>query len=209
MFRPPKATYSPDPFPHAVIRGAWDDDVIDRCKAEVEAFRGWTSHKTDQNTGRKSACGDRSRLPETVVKVIDYSSSAPFLDWLEALTGEKGLMADPHLEGGGIHRIKAGGFLNMHVDFNYSRRLKAYRRLNVLLYLNRGWRWNGELCLGDRKIAPEANTMVVFTTSDKSRHGHPEPLNCPESVSRDSIALYYYVAQRPMGLVENASTVYG
>jgi hypothetical protein len=41
-------------------------------------------------------------------------------------------------------------------------------------------------------IAPELNTVVVFSTDDTSFHGHPDPLVCPGGITRDSIALYYY-----------------
>jgi len=37
----------------------------------------------------------------------------------------------------------------------------------------------------------------VFSTTDFSFHGHPEPLTCPERWSRKSIALYYYTNGRP------------
>ena len=37
--------------------------------------------------------------------------------------------------------------------------------------------------------------MVVFSTTDSSFHGHPEALTCPEGVTRNSIALYYYAAE--------------
>jgi hypothetical protein len=40
---------------------------------------------------------------------------------------------------------------------------------------------------------------VVFTTTDTSFHGHPEPLACPEGRTRKSIALYYYSRDRPEG----------
>ena len=36
--------------------------------------------------------------------------------------------------------------------------------------------------------------MVIFTTSNVSFHGHPDPLQTPEDVTRKSIALYYYTA---------------
>jgi len=103
-----------------------------------------------------------------------------------------GLVCDPELVGGGWHCIPRGGFLKTHVDFNH---LNGYtRRLNLLLYLSPGWdrSWGGELRLCDRVIEPLFNRCVVFETSEKSWHGHPEPLTCPEGESRNSIALYYY-----------------
>jgi hypothetical protein len=39
--------------------------------------------------------------------------------------------------------------------------------------------------------------MVIFSTTDFSYHGHPEPLTCPEGWTRKSLALYYYSNGRP------------
>jgi hypothetical protein len=39
--------------------------------------------------------------------------------------------------------------------------------------------------------------MAIFSTTDKSYHGHPDPLQCPEGMSRKSLALYYYSNGRP------------
>jgi hypothetical protein len=39
--------------------------------------------------------------------------------------------------------------------------------------------------------------VVVFSTTDFSYHGHPEPLACPPGMTRKSLALYYYSNGRP------------
>jgi Rps23 Pro-64 3,4-dihydroxylase Tpa1-like proline 4-hydroxylase len=146
----------------------------------------------------KSFCRDWIQLPPAATAIIRYASEPFFLQWLERTTGEQHLLPDPYLFGGGLHRIERGGSLGMHIDFNYHG-IGLYRRLNLLLYLN-DWReeWGGHLSLaGKKKIAPQANTMVVFTTDDESWHGHPQPLECPEGTFRDSIALYYYSATKP------------
>ena len=48
-----------------------------------------------------------------------------------------------------------------------------------------------------RRILPEFNRLVVFSTTDFSFHGHPEPLTCPADRVRQSLALYYYSNGRP------------
>ena len=115
-------------------------------------------------------------------------------------------MPDPHFRGGGIHSIRKGGYLKIHADYNWHKDLQLYRRINLLLYLNVEWKpsWRGDLELWRRDlkhcskiIQPLFNTMVVFTTDDKSFHGHPHPLQSPESVTRNSLALYYYSAKKP------------
>ena len=74
------------------------------------------------------------------------------------------------------------------------------------MYLNRDWEesygghlelWNKEMTNCEKKILPSFNTMVIFSTTDFSNHGHPEPLNCPKQISRKSIALYYFSSGRP------------
>jgi Rps23 Pro-64 3,4-dihydroxylase Tpa1-like proline 4-hydroxylase len=128
------------------------------------------------------------------------------LGFLEKLTGIPHLVPDPYLEGGGFHSIGRGGFLKIHADFNWHHRLHLHRRLNVLLYLNVNWEdgWGGALELWDSKvkscvtrISPIFNTMAIFSTTDSSFHGHPDPLQCPHNVRRNSIALYYYTSERP------------
>ena len=48
-----------------------------------------------------------------------------------------------------------------------------------------------------KTIDPIFNRCVIFSTTSGSYHGHPKPLTCPKSVSRKSIALYYYSVGRP------------
>jgi hypothetical protein len=45
-----------------------------------------------------------------------------------------------------------------------------------------------------KKVAPEFNRAVVFSTNATSYHGHPVPVAHPQKTPRRSIALYYYTA---------------
>jgi Rps23 Pro-64 3,4-dihydroxylase Tpa1-like proline 4-hydroxylase len=128
------------------------------------------------------------------------------LKFLEELTGIKNLMADELLMGGGLHRIKSGGKLSIHKDYTVHPLKKIYRRLNLLLYLNKDWKneWEGNLELWDKnmknaevKVEPIFNRVVIFTIGDDSLHGHPVPLNAPSDINRDSIALYYFTEENP------------
>ena len=89
-------------------------------------------------------------------------------------------------------------------DFLYKRKSKRKRVLNILLYLNSNWQknWGGSIELWDKNmksvkksVLPELNNAVIFRTDTISNHGFPDPINCPENVSRKSIALYYYVRE--------------
>ena len=48
-----------------------------------------------------------------------------------------------------------------------------------------------------KSISPELNRCVIFNTTSSSYHGHPEPISCPENISRRSIATYYFSVGRP------------
>lgn len=51
-------------------------------------------------------------------------------------------------------------------------------------------------------MLPVFNRLVVFSTTDWSYHGLPDPIECPKEMSRKSIALYYYSNGRPSHEVE-------
>ena len=129
-----------------------------------------------------------------------------FLQFLSEVTGIPNLISDPGFEGGGLHQIIPGGKLGVHADFNRHRDYGLDRRLNLLLYLNKDWReeYGGNLELWDRnmskceaRVAPLFNRVMVFGTTDFTYHGHPDPLQCPEGMTRKSMALYYFSNGRP------------
>jgi len=144
-------------------------------------------------------------------------SNEKFINLLREVTGISPIYADPDLEGGGLHQIFKDGFLNVHTDFNFHPKNRNWhRRLNILFYLNIGWRkeWKGNLEIYNEdltkviaSIEPIANRVVVFETSEISFHGHPEPLLCPIDVTRKSMAAYFYT-DWPIGLEHRHKTNY-
>ena len=195
------------PFPHAAIDGLFADETLDRV---LDGFP--DAH--DPAWGRfenasEKKLGNYARLEELSEPIRSFLAALNgprMLEFLETLTGIDGLVPDPYFAGGALHQIVRGGFLKVHADFNWHPKLRLDRRLNVLIYLNRGWRaeWGGALELWDAgmngpaaSILPLFNRTVVFTTTDSSFHGHPRPLACPDGVTRKSVSLYYYSNGRP------------
>lgn len=192
---------SAGPFPHAVIDGLLPEQLLDEVLDEFPAPGEGAWLRFESANERKLASRDDTPIGDVTGQLLAELNGSTFIDFLERLTGIEGLVPDPHLEGGGLHQIVPGGHLNIHVDFNRHPRTGLARRLNVLLYLNRDWSedyggalelWSTDGSRCEQRILPLFNRLVVFNTTERSYHGHPEPLACPEGRTRKSLALYYY-----------------
>jgi hypothetical protein len=195
-----------EPFPHVVIDDFLPPEVLDGVLAEFPGPDAIDWKRFADGTGRKLATRNEEQMGPRTLGLLHELNSSRFIRVLETVTGIEGLIPDPHLEGGGLHQIERGGYLKVHADFNRHEKLGLDRRLNLLIYLNKNWQeeygghlelWAPDMARCARKVLPVFNRCVVFSTTDFSFHGHPEPLACPERWSRKSIALYYYTNGRP------------
>jgi hypothetical protein len=194
------------PYPHICLDNLFDESFIKKVLEEFPALGGEQDIKFNNPNELKLASQGEYRFGENTKKFMHFLNSQPFLDFLTNLTGIKGLVPDPYFWGGGLHEIKPGGFLKIHADFNKHPVLNLDRRLNLIIYLNKNWEeaygghfelWDKEMSHCVKKFLPLFNRMVVFSTTDFSYHGHPQPLSCPEDRSRKSLAIYYYTSGRP------------
>lgn len=190
------------PFPHIVIDDFIEADVLKAVLAEFPASNNKTYFDRDQER-LKFQYQPHESSSGLIRNLFAELNSQAFLGFLEEMTGMKGLISDPHFEGGGLHETKRGGHLGVHADFNIHGQLKVERKLNLLIYLNENWEdeYGGQLELWDQqmkgcevRVKPVFGRAVVFTTALDSFHGHPDPLSCPPERSRRSIATYYYSA---------------
>jgi hypothetical protein len=194
------------PFPGIVFENFFDAEMLDTVLAEFPDLSTGKSSRYDKPNAIKYE-GKRKRFGKTTSKFTKYLNSAEFVNFLQTLTGiEEKILPDNDFKGGGLHEIKKGGLLKIHVDFNKHSKKELDRRINILIYLNKNWKeeygghlelWNKSMDTCERKVLPVFNTMVIFSTTDFSYHGHPNPLTCPEDMSRKSLALYYYSDGRP------------
>jgi hypothetical protein len=191
-----------DPIPHIFLRDFLELPVALDIAGEFPAADtdAWTHYQ--HHNENKLGMAKRECFPTELGAVVDELNAPEFVNWLSELTGIPDLMADPMLEGGGLHQSGRGGFLNVHSDFSNHHYHKNWRRrVNLILYLNEGWQeeWGGAIELWDSgmdqcvaKYLPLLNHALIFNTDDRSYHGFPEPLRCPDGESRKSLALYYY-----------------
>lgn len=205
------------PFPHVVIDDFLPSSIAEMVhdafpRSDLKSFEQPDNSYQVNKLGR-SQNNDFLGVSESIRHFLADLNGAIFVDFLEALTGIKGLTVDPHYQGGAMHQILPGGRLDIHADFNRHPRLKLDRRLNVLIYFNKNWDssyggnlelWSKDMSTCVKTVAPVFNRCVVFNTTSDSYHGHPVPLSCPPNRTRNSIALYYYTNGRPESEIRQA-----
>lgn len=196
-----------DPFPNIAFNDFFREEYLNQVLAEFPDLAKRNTIHYENAFEKKFAGRGEIDFGPTTREFMHFLNSEPFLQFLQKLTGiEEVLISDPYYIGGGLHEIKRGGLLKIHVDFNKHPKIGLDRRLNVLVYLNKDWQeeygghfelWNQSMDQCVKKILPKFNTLALFSTNHISYHGHPDPLNCPEDMSRKSLALYYYSNGRP------------
>jgi Rps23 Pro-64 3,4-dihydroxylase Tpa1-like proline 4-hydroxylase len=194
------------PFPSIYFDNFFPQDAVEAALRDFPQPQILPWKRFDDARQKKLAFDAVEKLPASIRNVLLFMNSRPMLEFLETLTGITGLISDPYYAGGGLHQIEPGGKLAVHVDFNRHPKLRLDRRLNVLLYLNKDWKeeygghfelWNRDMSAAEVKVLPAFNRCAIFSTSEHSYHGHPDPLACPPDRTRKSLATYYYTNGRP------------
>lgn len=194
------------PFPHIVFDNFFAPALLDWVLSEFPKPGEIEWQRFDSEREIKLASAAESSFGPATRLLLYHLNSITFLEFLSNVTGIANLIPDPCFDGGGLHQIVRGGKLGIHADFNKHPRYGLDRRLNLLLYLNKDWReeygghlelWNRDMTRCEAKILPVFNRFMVFGTTDYTYHGHPDPLQCPEGMTRKSLALYYFSNGRP------------
>ena len=199
------------PYPHIVIDNLFPVAALRRVVNEFPQRE--AGRFADQHSNLKTGYQMEKIGSPYITGFLNALNSSQFIGLLEELTGIRGLLTDPHFAGGGLHETARGGHLSIHADFNIHPTLRVRRRMNLILFLNQGWKeeygghlelWEKDMSACSKRILPVLGRAVVFNTESDSYHGHPDPTTNPDSIFRRSIALYYYTA--PDGLEERSRT---
>lgn len=180
---------SADPYPHIVIDQFLESEAAKAAIAEFPPLdpERWNNYLHINE--RKFNNTDSVTWGPTLQRILEELNSPRFVQFIGTLLGVDNLIADPSLEGGGLHQSTRGGFLNMHADFTVHPHHRNWqRRANLILYLNEDWEpeyggdlelWSTDMKRCVEKVSPIANRVLIFTTDATSFHGHPEPMRCP------------------------------
>jgi hypothetical protein len=111
---------------------------------------------------RKFAAHIESKMTPSVRRVLYFQNSREIVNFLEKLTGVKGMIPDPHSAGGGCHELRPGGFLKVHADFNWHKQMRLDRQIDLLVYLNKDWqpKYGGNLKGWNRQCAIRLRNML-------------------------------------------------
>ncbi|WP_395374871.1 2OG-Fe(II) oxygenase [Marinicella sp. W31] len=211
------------PFEHIVIDDFLDEDLCEGLLQDFPNFDKKLAINEDGAIGRKSVHEKVCGLGASYQTLDTMAASAAFRDWVSQLTAIPELQYDEHYFGGGTHENLSGQGLDPHVDFTHHPFSGQYRRLNLIIYLNKEWesRWGGNIELHKNprlkpdeddiiSVEPLFNRAVIFATHHTSWHGFP-PIQIPlqkGDLSRKSFALYYYTKEKPVKFNKAHSTIY-
>lgn len=205
------------PYPHIVIDDFLDPEALEKVLEEFPKKDQKVWHDYQSHYENKQELNGEGKMGDFTQHLLYQFNSAPFLQFLENLTGIKDLIPDPYFYGGGVHQLNRGGKLAIHADYSRHVKWPLDRRINAILYLNKDWKeeYNGHLELWDtavtkceKKVLPVFNRLLVFAVTDFNMHGVPEPLNCPEEMSRKSLAFFYFSNGRPESEIDKTKKLH-
>ena len=194
-----------EPFNHVVIDNFFEESVANNIASEYPSVSTDKGVFYNNPIEVKKAIGDWNQFPKNTYSAFQYMCSQDFLNKLEKITGIQGLIADYGLHGGGYHMHPRGGKLNVHKDYSIHPKLGLERRINIIVYLTPDWQesWGGGLQLWThdeehnlpkemaKQVHNQFNRAIIFDTTQNSWHGLPDKIQCPEGMSRNSLAIYY------------------
>jgi hypothetical protein len=198
--------YYKTPFPHVVIDDFFHLDFLKKIVEEFPPYDSgaWTAEYNNPVEIKKT-CNHWDKFPKHIYQSFTYFCTEEFTELVSYFFSIKNLVPDYGLHGGGMHSHKRGGKLNIHKDYSIHPKINKMRNLNLIIYITPNWKeeWNGGLELWSHDEATNKpkelvktidnvfNRAVIFDTTKNSWHGLPNDLNCPENVSRNSLAMYY------------------
>lgn len=191
-----------NPVPFIIIDNFLPQDVYRQIITQFYEISDNNYMIFENKVSRRKECRNMYQAP--LLQTLSHClNGSLFIKWLEQVSDTEKLVPDPHLRGGGFCRSPRGTSLGLHTDFNWNDQIALNRKINIIFYMNQSWNedWNGHLefwnndrtqCL--QKIYPYPNRLAIWLYDINHVHGHPEPIMCPEDLSRDSLIHFYYTS---------------
>lgn len=192
---------SSSPVRHIIIDNFLPQEIFNNVCNEIEYFPKdkWISKTLGTASDRKEA---RDFSESYVLGNVFYGlTSHGFIEWIEKIVNQTGIISDPHHLGSGITSTPTGTDLGLHVDFNWNNTLKLNRKFNLIIYANPEWNdsWNGELEFWNKEateclytVKPKPNRLILWEYEQDLVHGFSKKLECPDNIARQNLMTIYY-----------------
>jgi hypothetical protein len=104
-------------YPHMVFDDFLKPEVVKKAIDEFPPLDPAQWNNYLHANERKFSNTDPETWGPTLREILAVLNSPRFVAFVGKLIGVENLVADPSLEGGGLHQSTTGGFLNVHADF--------------------------------------------------------------------------------------------
>src|SRR5260221_4139433 len=131
------------PYNHVVIEAFFKTTTANKLLSEFPSVSEMQASSAFSGIAeKKNQLSDVTKMKPLFQEVFKELMSKEFRDFISQITGIKPILSDPDLAGGGLHQGENGSFLDIHADFNKHPKSGKFRRLNILIYLNKDWTKN-------------------------------------------------------------------
>jgi Rps23 Pro-64 3,4-dihydroxylase Tpa1-like proline 4-hydroxylase len=210
------------PYPHVVIDDFIQESLLSKSMDEMNSFTYFgfdgTAYSAEHQVNKYFTpwcvenIKDVMNYAPATYRLMTYFNSPEFIGFVEELSGIKNLLPDNLYYGGAVHKLTRGGKLDIHADYTIHPQHETYRRLTMILYMNKNWdkSWGSDLELWEKdmsrcvkKIEPIFNRMLLFNVTHNTFHGHPHPVMCPEGINRLSYSICFFTKEKPEDYTED------
>lgn len=187
------------PCKHLVLDNFLEQELADKLHSSFPSLESLNVKRKSLNEN-KAEDYHFERWDPSFSALREVVGSEEFYGWMRRITGMPDLITTTDSLGSGVHQGGNGSYVDVHVDVNMNAEAGLWRRVNLLIYLNKDWKeeygghleiWDKEMKTMHHKILPAHNRAIIFYTDDNSPHGVTK-VTCPEGESRKSFYTYFY-----------------
>lgn len=191
------------PYPYMYMDNILDETFAYELQKEILDIPDSEFDRYDNPFEQKCTLRDKNKYTKKLQELMDYLISDEFIKQLSIFTGYE-LFVDEFKHYYGVHKYNNGDKLDIHLDAGIHPKNGLKKQITLGIYLSLNWKkeygceleiWQGnknsiEKCIDC--IEPKFNRLVIFTCTDVSWHGNPNPVKCNvEDASRIFITLSY------------------
>lgn len=190
------------PYKHLVMDDFLQEDFANLLHSNFPSIDKLNKHYNGLNEN-KSEGSNFDDFHPSFSQIRQEIMSQELAKWMSAVTNIPEVFVTDDKLGTGLHQGGNGSFLDIHIDFNIHAQKNVYRRLNLLIYMNKDWKseyggdlemWDAKMTKCEKKVAPLFNRAVIFETNEISYHGYSK-VTLPEGITRKSIYSYFYTVK--------------